>query len=498
MICKPRNGGYWYDMRFNKLSITATLALALTWQVASSDAPSATDRCMNLMRSGEVVEEAITVCAEAAKESREGQVRYGDILSAQKNAEGAIEYYSKAIDGVLPMKYPDTPLFALRRRALEYYHDDNEPLAHNDALAYLDHEPEDGDILFIAAATASSAESGLPFIERAIAVQPEDILNYGLYTRLLVRVGKHKEALAAADEAIRMFPKDPRGLTIKGLTYASMGEHAKAERLHARVVRAVPDDPQPKVNRADSLIALGRYEEAIAATTAALQNRPNYFEALQTRSTAHLAMGDGAAALADIKQANAVQPRWNAGTKKSRAEKIILAHQTLSPAGIARIEQDRGVILRGITRHLHAQCGSFRVPQFSADMDSDAVNSDVRRYSNCLKQWISMPEIEIHDSLTPAELAAGERLYDAKNIVYDADALRCSKMPERSKCIQDAVFTKVRPLIEGAEDPFSLVRKIEVDRLQNDVAALGKAIDRHNRGVAITDFLHGVAEALNE
>src|SRR5690606_32368024 len=76
-----RPGGYWYDMRFSKLTTAATLTLTLTWQVTLANEPSATDRCMRLMSGDGLVEEAITVCAEAAKESREGLVLYGDILS---------------------------------------------------------------------------------------------------------------------------------------------------------------------------------------------------------------------------------------------------------------------------------------------------------------------------------------------------------------------------------------------------------------------------------
>ncbi len=491
------------DMRFRQLASAATFALTLTWQAASGELPPTAQRCLELLDESEtagITDETVRVCAEAAKESREGLVLYGDVLLTQENAEGAIEYYSKALAGVDVMKSSDfTTLAALRRRAVEYYRQENRTLAFQDAVAYLEHEPEDEFIVFIAAYAAPSAEAGLPFIERAIALEPDDIYNYALYARLLARVGKTREALAAVDKASKIAPKDPRIFTIKGLTYGLMGEHAKAERFHAQAVRAAPTEPQPKVNRADSLIELGRYEEAIALATAALQDRANYFEALQTRATAHLAMGDGDAALADIEQAKAVRPQWNASEQRERAEKLIRIHQTLSAAGIGRIEADRKTALRGVTRHLHAQCSNFRLPPFSADMDTDQVNADLNRYRDCLKQWVTIPEIEIYDSFTPAEIAAGERLYDAKNtIMYDAQALRCSEMPKRSKCIPDAVFTKVEPLLDGVDDPIRLVRKIEVDRLNNDLAALSKAIARHNRNVEIADFLHGVAEALNE
>src|SRR5690606_6781006 len=118
-------------------------------------------------------------------------------------------------------------------------------------------------------------------------------------------------------------------------------EHAKAERLFAQIVKASPKDPRPKVSRADSLIALSRYAEAIAVATAALEDQPNYFYALHSRATAYLGMGDGDAALADIKLAKEVEPRWDASETQARAEKLIEIHQTLSPAGIAQIEADR-------------------------------------------------------------------------------------------------------------------------------------------------------------
>ncbi len=488
------------DMRIRTITTAATLALTLTWQMAFAEAPSATDRCMELMENADhVVDEAVAACAAAAKESREGLVMYGDILSSQENVRGAIEHYSKALEGFDPNEYDDTALAALRRRAVEYYHSDKQAAAFKDAAAYLDHEPEDTDMLFIAGATASTAQAGLPFVERLVKVQPEDILNHALHARLLLAVGKQKEALAAADRAIKSAPKDPKALTIKASLYASMGEHSKAERLFAQIVKAIPKEPQPKVSRADSLIALGRYEEAIAVTTAALADHPNHFYALHSRATAYLGIGDGDAALTDIKLAKEVEPRWDSSDEEARAEKLIEIHQTLSPTGIAQIEADRTLTLRGITRHLHSQCSNYRLPRFSPDLDTEAVNADLNRYRDCLRQWVSIPEIEIYDSLTPAEVAAGERLYDAKNIfAYDAEVLRCSNMPKRSKCIQDAVFTKVEPLMAGAEEPITWVRNFEIERLNNDLAVLSKAIDSHNRGVAISEFVNSLAEALNE
>lgn len=486
-------------MRLRVLTATAALALTITCQTTSADEPSATDRCIELMDGDELIEEAITVCAVAANESREGLVLYGDILSAKDDVKGAIEHYSKALEGVDPSQYEGTTLAALRRRAIEYYYIDDATSAFNDATAYLRFEPEDDEILFLAAATASSAQTGLPFIERAIAGQPNDVMNYVLHAQLLLRAGKKKEALATADRAIKIAPKDHRAHMIKGFVYGSTDEYAKAERAYAQAVKLSPKDPQPKANRAYALVELRRYEEAIAVATDAINDDPKFFDALHIRANAYLAMGDGDAALADIKRAEGIEPRWNAEEERTRAEKLVEVHRTLSPAGISKIQADRELTLRGITRHLHSQCTDYRLPQFSPGLDIDQVNADLGRYRDCLRTWVSIPEIEIYDSLTPAEVAAGERLYDAKNlIVHEGEELRCSKMPKRSKCIQDAMFTKVEPLMNGADEPIQFVRNLEIERFNADLAALNKAIDRHNTGVAIADFLQGVADALNE
>lgn len=485
-------------MQFEKLTTAAALALTLWSHSTFADGPSATDRCFELLGAGEVVAEAIAVCASAAKESREGLVLYGDILSSQDNPEGAIEHYTKALDGIDLTVYHETTVAALRRRAIEYRYVGKSALSYKDAVAYLQHQPDDDELLYVAATTAPSPQAGLPHIERAIELKPEDIVQYGVHAQLLLKLGKNSEAHASADKALEIAPRNPDSLTIKATVHNNLGEYAKAERLLAQVVRARPDDAQAKAAHADSLLSLGRYGQAINVATAALQDDPDHADALGLRAMAYLEMGDGAAALADLTKAKAIRPGWDVSKEQKRAQQLVHIHETISPSGLARIQTDRQLAINGITRHLHSQCSDYRVPEFNAGMDSDEVNADLERYRNCLDAWLKLPNIEIHDSLMPEEVAADERLYDARGFVLDAEELRCSKMPKRSRCVQDAMLAKVAPLLDDAEDIFTVVRNIEVGRLNAGIAALNKAIQRHNRGVEISEFVNALADALNE
>jgi tetratricopeptide (TPR) repeat protein len=486
------------DMRLTKLTTAAALALTLGSLSAFAAEPTATARCFELLEGEDIVDEAISVCAAAAKESREGLVLYGDILSAQNNQEAAVEHYTKALDGVDVSLSDETTVAALRRRAIMYYLTEQRALSYKDAVAYLRHEPDDDELLYVAARMAPSPQAGLPHIERAIALKPEDIVQYGVHARLLLDLGKNNEAHATADRALKIAPKNANSLSIKAMVHSLLGEHAKAERLRAQAVRIAPTDVQAKAHHVDSLISLKRYEQAINVATAGLKDDPDHLDLHGLRALAYLAMGDGAAALADIARVKELRPQWDVSPEEDRAKKLIRIHDAISPGGIAKLQADRQLAMNGITRHLHSQCGNYRVPEFYEGMDTDEANADLERYRNCFRTWLNIPEIEIHDSLTEAEVAAGDRVYDAKVLALDAEELRCSKMPKRSKCVQDATLTRIAPLLEGAEDLFTLVRNIEVGRLNSGLAALNKAIERHNRNVEIAEFVNALADALNE
>ena len=454
-------------------------------------------RCLDLLRQDKS-SEAKSSCTRAAEQSREGVILYGDFLAAEDDLAGAIQQYSKVIEGVAPGKYADTEFAALRHRAPTYFHAADYERALKDAIAVLASHPDDVEMLTLVAQTEPSAESRLKSIDRAIALQPNEGALHVIRGYVLIEISKAKEALASAEAALKLDSKDPSARSLRGFAYAAMGEYAKAEREHAAVVRAYPSEPQPKVNQAETLFVMQRFEEAIEVATAALKQRPVLFSAAQVRAAAQLAMGDGDAALKDIELSQKLQSEWSAAEAKSRAEEVIRGHQALSLEAVAGMEADQKLALGGVTRHLHAMCGNYRLPQFSTDLDTAAMNAGLIEYRDCLQRWFKMDESDIYDSLPAEVMAAGERLYEAHSAIAAAKALRCSQMPKRSKCVKDDMYARAEAATAGIYEPIDFVRKAEFERLNNEVAAYNRSVGRHNAGVDTANFFQELARALNE
>jgi tetratricopeptide (TPR) repeat protein len=485
-------------MRTNKTLPIVALTLSCAWQAASAQQPSATQRCAEMLQT-KVTEETVQVCAEAAKESRQGRLMYGFALATQGDSKGAIEYYSKVLAGIdVARSSEPITVAALGARASAYYRTRQDDLAFEDALAYLKHQPDDANLLFIAASTAPSAEVGLSYAEKAVALMPDDFDVLALHARRLAKLDRKREALAAIEKASKLAPSKARALTEKGMVHSYLGEYARAEKFFAQALQEDPSDTFIKTKRADTLRDLRRHKEAIAVASEVLQVEPDNTEALYIRASSQLDMGDGEAALADIQRLKQLAPDWDASNDEERAQKTALAHRVFTSSGLPQLEADRNTVVRAFTRHLRSKCGNLRLPEFSLDLDIDQLNADLDRYGDCLNEWYKLPELAVTDNLAPAENQAFDRLIDA-SIAFDfAEELRCSKMLKGSKCINDAIVAKARPIVDGIDNPIELVTKAEANRLNSQVAALNKGINRHNRNVAIADFLHDLAEALNE
>jgi tetratricopeptide (TPR) repeat protein len=485
-------------MRTNKTLPIVALTLSCAWQAASAQQSAATQRCAEMLQT-KVTEETAQVCAEAAKESRAGRLMYGLVLAMQGDSRGAIEYYSKVLAGIDVARTSEpVTVAALGARASAYYLTRQDDLAFKDATAYLKHQPDDADILFIAASTAPSAEIGLSYAEKALTLNPDNFDLLAVHARRLAKTGKRREALAAVEKAGKLAPSKARALTEKGMVHSYLGEYARAEKFFAQALQEDPSDTFIKTKRADALRDLRRHKEAIAVASEALQVEPDNTEALYIRASSQLDMGDGEAALADIERLKQLAPNWDASEDEARAQKTALAHRMFTSSGLPQLEADRNTVMRAFRGHLRSKCGNLRLPEFSLDLDIDQLNADLDRYRDCLTDWYKLPELAVTDTLTPGENEAFERLIDASISFEQAEMLRCSKMPKGSKCINDAIVAKARPIVDGIDNPIELVTQTEANRLSSEVAALNKGINRHNRNVAIADFLHDLAEALNE
>src|SRR5690606_4232698 len=179
---------------------------------------------------------------------------------------------------------------------------------------------------------------------------------------------------------------------------------------------------------------------------------------------------------------------------KSRAEKMALGRQVLTPEGLARMEADRKRILGDVERHLQGMCGTFRIPQFSADIDIDEVNERLVEYRECFGRWVALGKHRIYESL-PDPMGAGDRLHDAHSAFITLKDFRCSQLPKRANCVKDDLYARAEAATKGIYDPFEYVANAEVDRFNQDLAAFNRGVKRHNSTVEAANFLHELARA---
>jgi protein O-GlcNAc transferase len=144
------------------------------------------------------------------------------------------------------------------------------------------------------------AAEALPYIERALTLQPgtpEMLSNYGI---ALEGVGRYREALEALERVVKLSPNDGYAWSIRG---ALLGKLHRNEEALADLDRAVALDPVNEDawnNRGLILVALGRPEEALESYDRVLQRRPDYVETRNNRGLALMAMGRPGDALAEF------------------------------------------------------------------------------------------------------------------------------------------------------------------------------------------------------
>lgn len=124
----------------------------------------------------------------------------------------------------------------------------------------------------------------------------------------LQRLGRHAEALASYDTALRLSPRDEQALNNRGVVLRELGRTAEALASFDRALACRPDYPAALNNRGLALQALGRNEEALASFERALTLRADYAEALRNRAALLAELDRPEEALACYDRALALQP----------------------------------------------------------------------------------------------------------------------------------------------------------------------------------------------
>lgn len=106
----------------------------------------------------------------------------------------------------------------------------------------------------------------------------------GTFAHALAEAGLSREAAAAAGDALKREPDDPRLLQTLATVLTRCGQHERAAGAYARAVQLQPEDAELRHNHALSLMFAGDFERAYAEVTACLQRDPHCWKAYGTRA----------------------------------------------------------------------------------------------------------------------------------------------------------------------------------------------------------------------
>lgn len=124
----------------------------------------------------------------------------------------------------------------------------------------------------------------LPRADELVERHPED--PHILHLRAVCRgkTGRHQEAIADTDRALRIDPRHAAALAERGYNLFRLGQHERALADYDRSLELQPKNPMAHGERGDLLLELGRRREAIAAYDTAIEQYPEWFEAHTQRA----------------------------------------------------------------------------------------------------------------------------------------------------------------------------------------------------------------------
>ena len=140
---------------------------------------------------------------------------------------------------------------------------------------------------------------------------------------LLLRSGKHSEALAKADQYLASKPRDPQMRFLKGVILTEAGRPADAISTFNKLTEDYPELPEPYNNLAVLYAGQSQFDKARAALEMAIRTNPSY-------ATAHENLGDVYAKLASQAYSKALQlDAGNTGVQP----KLALIRELFAPTG---------------------------------------------------------------------------------------------------------------------------------------------------------------------
>ena len=141
----------------------------------------------------------------------------------------------------------------------------------------------------------------------------------------LLRLGKHSEALARADQYLSSKPRDPQMRFLKGVIQSESGKPNDAAATFVKLTEEFPELPEPYNNLAVIYAGQGQYDKARIALEMAIRTNPSY-------ATAQENLGDVYARMANQAYNKALQ--LDAGNAAVQP-KLALIHELVSATPVA-------------------------------------------------------------------------------------------------------------------------------------------------------------------
>ena len=141
-----------------------------------------------------------------------------------------------------------------------------------------------------------------------LARYPNLPLGYTMRARSYMQQGRYDLAMADAQRAISLDPKQPRALTMRGTMRYLNKDYAGAEADLSEALRLEPREAVPWNSLGAVHLALSRREQAVQDFTRAIQGKPDYAEAYLNRALALSGLNRIQRALPDFDLAIRLQP----------------------------------------------------------------------------------------------------------------------------------------------------------------------------------------------
>lgn len=141
----------------------------------------------------------------------------------------------------------------------------------------------------VALERAGKLDQAAQELQKAIAFDPYDSLNYVKLASILAQQGQPHEAISIYEQALKVDANDPMIPFSIGALYEQIGDFGKAERAYEKGIQSNPNYPYGLFNLARTQVELKRYPEAIQNYRKFLVAYPEQYDAHRSLAQLYLA-----------------------------------------------------------------------------------------------------------------------------------------------------------------------------------------------------------------